>query len=70
MATVITTDCINCGACEPECPNTAIYAGAEVKGAPHKEATRLWLSFIHSPQALSVFERYGFKPYTGKASTN
>ena len=27
MATVITGDCINCGACEPECPNTAIYAG-------------------------------------------
>jgi ferredoxin len=27
MATMITTECINCGACEPECPNTAIYAG-------------------------------------------
>jgi ferredoxin len=27
MATVITSECINCGACEPECPNTAIYAG-------------------------------------------
>ena len=25
MATVITDECINCGACEPECPNTAIY---------------------------------------------
>ena len=24
MATTITTDCINCGACEPECPNNAI----------------------------------------------
>ena len=24
MATTITSDCINCGACEPECPNTAI----------------------------------------------
>ncbi|MGH8008600.1 MAG: 4Fe-4S binding protein, partial [Candidatus Binatia bacterium] len=22
MATIITTECINCGACEPECPNT------------------------------------------------
>jgi ferredoxin len=22
---MITEDCINCGACEPECPNTAIY---------------------------------------------
>ena len=27
MATLITIDCINCGACEPECPNTAIYQG-------------------------------------------
>ena len=27
MATIITSDCINCGACEPECPNTAIYGG-------------------------------------------
>ena len=28
MAIIITDDCINCGACEPECPNTAIYEGA------------------------------------------
>ncbi len=27
MATMITEECINCGACEPECPNTAIYQG-------------------------------------------
>ena len=26
MATKITEECINCGACEPECPNTAIYS--------------------------------------------
>ena len=25
MAIKITEDCINCGACEPECPNNAIY---------------------------------------------
>ena len=25
MAIKITDACINCGACEPECPNTAIY---------------------------------------------
>ena len=29
MAIIITEDCINCGACEPECPNTAIYEGAD-----------------------------------------
>ena len=27
MATLIVDDCINCGACEPVCPNKAITAG-------------------------------------------
>ena len=27
MAIMITEECINCGACEPECPNNAIYEG-------------------------------------------
>lgn len=27
MAIKITDECINCGACEPECPNNAIYDG-------------------------------------------
>ena len=30
MATHITSDCINCGACEPECPNEAVSAGEDV----------------------------------------
>ena len=29
MAIKITEDCINCEACEPECPNNAIYAPEE-----------------------------------------
>jgi len=29
MAYKITDECINCGACEPECPNMAISAGDE-----------------------------------------
>jgi len=42
MAIKITSECINCGACEPECPNNAIYEGGaewrfsdgtQVKGA-------------------------------------
>ena len=28
MAIIITDECINCGACEPESPNIAIYEGA------------------------------------------
>lgn len=38
MATIITGDCINCGACEAECPNTAIYQGGaewEFNGTKH-----------------------------------
>jgi ferredoxin len=38
MATVITSECINCGACEVECPNTAIYQGGveyELNGVMH-----------------------------------
>lgn len=27
MAIMITDECIHCAACEPECPNTAIYEG-------------------------------------------
>ena len=28
MATIITDECINCGVCEPECPNNAIDDGS------------------------------------------
>ena len=30
MATMITSECINCGACEPECPNNAISQADEI----------------------------------------
>ncbi len=30
MATKITEECINCGACEPECPNQAISQGEDI----------------------------------------
>ncbi|MFQ5698287.1 MAG: YfhL family 4Fe-4S dicluster ferredoxin [Myxococcota bacterium] len=29
MSTMITEECINCGVCEPECPNDAISEGEE-----------------------------------------
>ncbi|MBT7616823.1 MAG: 4Fe-4S binding protein, partial [Calditrichaeota bacterium] len=29
MSLTITDECINCGACEPECPNDAITEGDE-----------------------------------------
>jgi ferredoxin len=30
VATIITEECINCGACEPECPNQAISQGEDI----------------------------------------
>lgn len=30
MALIITDECINCDACEPECPNGAITQGIEI----------------------------------------
>jgi len=45
---------------------TAIYAGAEVRGAPHPEAAKQWLEFITSPEAMNIFQRYGFKRYEPK----
>ena len=30
MATMITDECINCGVCEPECPNDAITEGEDI----------------------------------------
>ena len=29
MSYKITEECINCGACQPECPNEAIFVGGE-----------------------------------------
>jgi len=48
---------------QPQYNTTAVYGGAVVKGAAHPAAAKAWLSFIQSPTALKIFERYGFKPY-------
>jgi molybdate transport system substrate-binding protein len=50
----------------PDADNaTAVYAGALVAGASHPQAANAWLEFIRSPEALRIFESYGFKPYQG-----
>ena len=52
MAIMISDECINCGACEPECPNNAIYeAGAEWKysnGTSLKGIIKTFKKFISS----------------------
>jgi molybdate transport system substrate-binding protein len=47
--------------------STAVYAGAQVRGAAHPGAAREWLEFIRSPEALHIFERYGFKRYQAQS---
>ncbi len=39
MAYIITEECINCAACEPECPNDAITAGDDVYEIEAKRCT-------------------------------
>jgi molybdate transport system substrate-binding protein len=52
----------------PDAQNTtAVYAGGMAAHAAHPQAAQRWLTFIRSPQALTIFEQYGFKPYTGGA---
>ena len=51
MAIKITDECINCGACEAECPNTAIYeGGVEWTFAEGTELT----GKIHSKSGISA----------------
>ena len=43
MAIIITDECINCGACEPECPNNAIYEpGVEWKFSDGTDLTNIF----------------------------
>jgi len=51
MAIKITEECINCGACEPECPNTAIYEG----GASWKLGDKSYGEADASPDGNSGF---------------
>ena len=59
MATMITTECINCGACEPECPNTAIYQGGVEWQAPDgaMHAAHLERHLLHRPREVHRVRR-------------
>lgn len=45
---------------------TGTYGAAQIKDARHPKAAQEWIAFLHSPTALAIFERYGFKPVQGK----
>lgn len=53
MAYKITEDCINCGACEPECPNQAISAGDERYEINPDKCTEC-VGYFNEPQCASV----------------
>ena len=53
MAIIITDECINCGACEPECPNDAMYQGIEI----YEINPKLWTECVghfDQPQCVEV----------------
>lgn len=53
MSYKITADCNNCGACEPECPNTAITQGAEIFEINPETCTEC-VGFHGEPQCAAV----------------
>ena len=52
MATYITEECINCGACEPECPNDAISEGESIYAIDPKLCSECVGFFDHEAVAF------------------
>jgi ferredoxin len=53
MALIITDECINCDVCEPECPNEAIYQGAEIYEIDPSKCTEC-VGHYDTPQCVEV----------------
>ena len=53
MALLINQDCISCGACEPECPNEAIYQGEEIYEIDPNKCTEC-VGHYDTPQCVEV----------------
>ncbi len=53
MALMITDECINCDVCEPECPNDAISAGADIYVIDPKKCTEC-VGHFDKPQCQIV----------------
>ncbi|MBL8373652.1 YfhL family 4Fe-4S dicluster ferredoxin [Accumulibacter sp.] len=53
MALIITDECINCDVCEPECPNEAIYQGAEIYEIDPNKCTEC-VGHYDTPQCVEV----------------
>jgi ferredoxin len=53
MAKKITEECINCGACEPECPNESISQGDPVYVIDYEKCTEC-VGHYDSPKCIEV----------------
>jgi ferredoxin len=53
MALLITDECINCDICEPECPNDAIYMGAQIYEIDPNKCTEC-VGHFDEPQCVQV----------------
>ncbi|MDZ7623722.1 MAG: YfhL family 4Fe-4S dicluster ferredoxin [Ignavibacteriaceae bacterium] len=53
MAYMITDECINCGACDPECPNNAISEGNPVYVIDSNLCTEC-VGYYDEPQCISI----------------
>jgi ferredoxin len=53
MALMITTECINCDVCEPECPNQAISMGEEIYVIDPMKCTEC-VGHFDTPQCVQV----------------
>jgi ferredoxin len=53
MALMITSECINCDVCEPECPNEAISMGEEIYVIDPMKCTEC-VGHFDAPQCVQV----------------
>ena len=53
MALIITDECVNCGVCEPECPNSAITEGDDIYIIDATKCTEC-VGHFDEPQCVEV----------------
>ncbi len=53
MALIITDECVNCGVCEPECPNDAISEGDDIYVIDADKCTEC-VGHFDEPQCVDV----------------
>lgn len=53
MALKITDECVNCGVCEPECPNESISEGSDIYVIDPEKCTEC-VGYFDEPQCIEV----------------